>query len=203
MYIHTHIYIYICIYMYTWIYVYMCTCMTELFSNWVTLPKNIPSKYAHIYIYVYTYGFHFCFRIFFESHMLRSDISSKYVSECVLIQVYLRMCSRFVFDADTHVRVAEFPSWDVTHVNESWHTFKGVIKYIWMSHGTHMNEACLTYTWVMSRIEMSHVTHFNGSPCQLYEWAFHTNERVMAHRWWGGMLHMSHVTRRNESCHTY
>jgi len=53
----------------------------------------------------------------------------------------------------------------MSHMNESWHTYKWVMSHIWMSHvahirhychGTHMNES---YEWVMSHIWMSHVAH--------------------------------------------
>jgi len=40
----------------------------------------------------------------------------------------------------------------VTHMNESWHTYEGVVSHVWMSHVTHMNESCHTYEWVMSHI---------------------------------------------------
>ena len=40
----------------------------------------------------------------------------------------------------------------VTHMNESFHTYKWVISHIWMSHGTHMNESYHTHKWVMSHI---------------------------------------------------
>jgi len=33
----------------------------------------------------------------------------------------------------------------MSHGNESWHIYKLVMAYIWMSHGTHMNESCHTY----------------------------------------------------------
>jgi ABC-type transport system involved in Fe-S cluster assembly fused permease/ATPase subunit len=72
----------------------------------------------------------------------------------------------------------------VTHMNESYHTYKWVMSHIWMSHAkykrvgdanyfshsrtdavfryegvmSHTNESCHTYEWVMSYIWMSHVT---------------------------------------------
>jgi len=74
-------------------------------------------------------------------------------------------------------------------MNESCHTYEGVMSHIWMSHVAHMNESCHTYEWVMSHIWTSHVTHMNES-C-------HTYACVMSHIW------TSHVTYMHESCLTY
>ena len=84
-----------------------------------------------------------------------------------------------------------------THMNESLHTYEGVMAHIWMSHSTHMNESWYThmngswhtYTWVMSQVWMRHGTRMNES-CHEYEC-------VMAHVW------MSHVTNMIASWHTY
>ena len=40
----------------------------------------------------------------------------------------------------------------VAHMNETFHTYEGVMAHIWMSHGTHMNESWHTYEWVMAHI---------------------------------------------------
>jgi len=84
------------------------------------------------------------------------------------------------------------------------------MSHIWMSHVTHMNESCHTYEGVMSHMWMSHVTHTGiEAPHRLilykdesthestYEWvilSYHTYEWVISHIW------MSHITHMNESC---
>jgi len=40
----------------------------------------------------------------------------------------------------------------VTHMNQPYHTYKGVMSHIWMSHVTHMNQPYHTYKGVMSHI---------------------------------------------------
>jgi len=63
----------------------------------------------------------------------------------------------------------------VTHMDESCHTYGWVMSHIWMSHVTHMDESCHTYRWVKSHIWMSHVTRIDES-CHIYGW-------VMSHIW--------------------
>jgi len=84
-------------------------------------------------------------------------------------------------------------TYDVTHMNESCHT--------WMSHVTHtnmsiprMNGTCRTYERAMSHIWMSHVTYMNES-CHTYECVNTSYEWDMSHIW------TSHVTQMNESRH--
>jgi len=99
----------------------------------------------------------------------------------------------------------------ITHMNESYHTYEWVMSHIWMRPVTHMNASRHTYEWVMSHIWMGRVTHMNES-CQTYEcvmsriWrshvthmkeSCHTYECVVSHIW------MSHVEHMKESCHTY
>ena len=72
-----------------------------------------------------------------------------------------------------------------------------------MSQITHINESCHTYERVMSHIRMGHVTRMN----ELRHGSCHTYERVM-YVWVMSHIRMSHVgmghvTHMNESWHTY
>ena len=82
---------------------------------------------------------------------------------------------------------------DVTHMNESCHTYEWVMPHLSMSHVIHMNESWYTYEWVMSHIWMSHGTHMNES-CHTYECVCRT---VMPN------ISMSPVTHMHKSWHTY
>ena len=46
-------------------------------------------------------------------------------------------------------------------MNESCHTHKWVMPYIWMSHVSHMNGSCHTHEWVMSHTIMSYAIRMN------------------------------------------
>jgi len=86
---------------------------------------------------------------------------------------------------------------DVTHMNESRHTYECVTPHIWMGHATRMNASCLAYMdeschifkLVTSHIWMSCVTRTHET-CHTHGW-------VMSHIW------RSDGTGVNELGHTY
>jgi len=97
---------------------------------------------------------------------------------CRVLYFYVAVWCRVLFCVCCTVLQSSFwqsKARDLTHMNESCHTYEWVTSHIWMSHVPHMNESCHTYKWVMS----------------------HTHQWVMSHTW------MSHVTCKNESCHMY
>ena len=50
-----------------------------------------------------------------------------------------------------------------TRTNESWHTYKGVMAHVRMSHGTRTKESWHTYKGVMAHVQMSHGTRTKES----------------------------------------
>jgi len=85
-------------------------------------------------------------------------------------------------------------------MNESWHTYAGVLAYVWMSPGTRMNESFQTCQWVEIRHLgmpiMAHVWMSHGT-CMNEFW--HTHERVLWNTWMSYVGHIR-ITHMNESC---
>jgi len=78
------------------------------------------------------------------------------------------------------------------HRTDEW-----VMSHIWMRHVTNMNESCHTYDGIMSHKRMSHVSHRNASRICMRSSRHCTYDWVMSRMW------LSHVASVRESCHTY
>jgi len=76
----------------------------------------------------------------------------------------------------------------VTCMDESRHTYEGIMTHMWMNHVTHVNESChackIDFTPVLRCIHTGHGTQVNRSS---YTWV---------------MSHMSIGQKTHESCHT-
>jgi len=99
-----------------------------------------------------------------------------------------------------------------THMNASWHTYKWVMSYMWVSHVTQeaavrANKSCHTYGYVTPHTWMSHITQeaaVRSVAPLLCEWVFahiwvspvtHTNDSSLTWR--------SHVTHTMHPCVTH
>jgi len=100
--------------------------------------------------------------------------------------------SFFVTHRTSHIYMSH-----ATRTNESV-THQCVMSHVCMSHVEHMNESHHTYKGVMLHIEMRNA----GDMCSFlesrhtYEWVYHTYEIVMSHTygWIISHIWMSHVT---------
>jgi len=108
-----------------------------------------------------------------------------YIFACILACVSELTYKWVMRPHTTHIRMR-----DVTHRNESRHTYEWVTSHVRMSHVTRTNESCHTYKWVMSHIRMSHGKY---AWTHKYKWVMRPHT---AH------IGMSHVAHTNESRHT-
>jgi len=173
-YIYIHLIIYVCtyihVYIYIYIYIYYKSHMNEIYRCDMTHSYvrhdsficviwlihmgdvTLSNPYEFIceteLIQYRNESFHMAICHFtYASHILDS-----FISETWLVQI------RFSTASVNHELVTQgighgtHINGRVTHMNESWHTFKWVMSHIWMRHGTHMNKSWDTFEWVMAHI---------------------------------------------------
>ena len=75
----------------------------------------------------------------------------------------------------------------MTHMNWALHTDECGILFIWMSRVTHLNESWHTFRWDMSHTYILHKVFVHDSPCEKHAW-----HEVFVHVTW--LIHVRDVT---------